>query len=192
MFSDPWLNRWLPLVKERASGTSTLEIGCGHGDDTAVLVKAGLDVVAFDLSALSVGIARKRVPSAQIECQDICEPFPTLAKAPGVVVASLSLHYFDWKQTIEIVGRIHALLKPGGVLMCRLNSTEDNNFGAQGHAEIEPNFYSVNGEPKRFFDQVSVDDLFAIGWNSLSVEHMTTSKYVRSRALWEAVLEKAG
>jgi SAM-dependent methyltransferase len=192
MFSDPWLNRWLPLVKERAAGAPTLEIGCGHGDDTAVLVKAGLDVVAFDLSALSVGIARTRVPSAQIQCQDIREPFPALPKAPGVVVASLSLHYFDWKQTIEIVGRIHALLKPGGVLMCRLNSTEDNNFGAQGHAEIEPNFYSVNGEPKRFFDQASVDELFAIGWNSLSVEHMTTSKYVRSKALWEAVLEKAG
>jgi hypothetical protein len=82
------------------------------------------------------------------------------------------------------------VLRPGGVLLCRLNSTEDRHFGAQGHREIEPNFFMVDGQPKRFFDEASVRSLFASGWNILSLQHITTRKYVRSKSLWEAVVER--
>ena len=108
----------------------------------------------------------------------------------GLVVASLSLHYFPWAETQAIVTRIHAALRPGGLLLCRLNSTEDRNFGATGHPEIEPHYYLVDGEPKRFFDRPAVVALFAEGWKQLSLEHFVTRKYVRSKALWEAVLER--
>ena len=190
MFSDPWLNRWLPVAVERAEGGPVLEIGCGHGDDTAVLARAGLRVIAFDLSPVAVAAARIRVPSASIECRDVRDPFPEQAHQLGVVVASLSLHYFAWTETQALVQRIRSVLRPGGLLLCRLNSTEDRHFGAQGHPEIEPNYYLVNGEPKRFFDRASVDALFAEGWNALSVEHFVTRKYVKPKALWEAVFER--
>jgi len=190
MFSDPWLNRWLPVAVERAEGGPVLEIGCGHGDDTAVLARAGLRVIAFDLSPVAVAAARIRVPSASIECRDVRDPFPEQAHQLGVVVASLSLHYFAWTETQALVQRIRSVLRPGGLLLCRLNSTEDRHFGAQGHPEIEPNYYLVNGEPKRFFDRASVDALFAEGWKVLSVEHFVTRKYVKPKALWEAVFER--
>lgn len=107
-----------------------------------------------------------------------------------MVIASLSLHYFPWTETVGIVNRIHEALRPGGLLLCRLNSTEDRNFGATGHPEIEPNFFLVNGEPKRFFDAQSVAALFAKGWKRLSQEHFITRKYLKSKALWEVVLER--
>ena len=190
MFSDPWLTRWLPLVVQSAQGKPVLEIGCGHGDDTAVLVGAGLRVMAFDLSPIAVAAARIRVPSASIECRDVRDPFPEQAHQLGVVVASLSLHYFAWTETLALVQRIRSVLRPGGVLLCRMNSTEDRNFGAQGYPEIEPNYFMVNGGPKRFFDRTSVDALFAEGWKALSVEHFVTRKYVKPKALWEAVFER--
>lgn len=190
MLPDPWLTRWLPLATARAEGALVLEIGCGHGDDTVSLADAGLRVMAFDLSAVSVAIAKARAPSAIIECRDIREPLPEPARELGVVVASLSLHYFAWDETVDLVRRIRAVLRPGGLLLCRLNSTEDRNFGAHGHAEIEPNFFLVNGEPKRFFDAASVRSLFADGWHPLSVEHVATLKYVRPKALWEVVVER--
>jgi SAM-dependent methyltransferase len=206
MFTDPWLKRWLPLLAARTQGMPVLEIGCGHGDDTAALVGAGLPVIAFDLSAVSVRIAKARVPSALIERRDIRAPFPPAAQELGVVVASLSLHYFPWDETVDIVRRIHAVLRPGGVLLCRLNSTEDRNFGAaeqlqaapqdsskgqpQRHPQIEPNYFLVNGEPKRFFDETSARSLFSQGWNVLSAEHFTTRKYIKPKALWEVVVER--
>ncbi|WP_255440495.1 class I SAM-dependent methyltransferase [Caenimonas sedimenti] len=188
--ADPWLARWLPMAVEHAGAHPVLEIGCGHGDDTAVLAGAGLSVQAFDLSAAALAVAKLRVPSAKFEQRDIREPLPLPPQSAGLVVASLSLHYFPWAQTQDIVARIHAVLRPGGVLLCRLNSTEDRNFGAAGHPEIEPNFFMVDGQPKRFFDRSAAEALFAQGWKQISLQHFVTRKYVRSKALWEAVLER--
>jgi len=190
MLPDPWLERWLPLVVERAGADPVFEIGCGYGDDTAVLARAGLRIVAFDLSHIAVAAARTRVPSATIDCRDVRDPFPESIREVGVVVASLSLHYFPWDETQALVQRIRSVLRPGGMLMCRLNSTEDRNFGASGHSEIEPNYFLVDGQPKRFFDRDAVCALFADGWERLSQEHFITRKYVKAKALWEVVLER--
>lgn len=190
MIIDPWLSRWLPLVLERAEDGRVLEVGCGPGDDTETLSAVGLKVHAFDVSSFAVEKTRIRVPSATVECRDIREPLPEQATDLGVIVASLSLHYFAWDETQVIVQRIRSALRPGGVLLCRLNSTADHNFGASGNPEVEPNFFLVNGEPKRFFDNHSVESLFVEGWNTLSLEHFTTRKYVKEKALWEVVLER--
>lgn len=190
MLTDRWLQRWLPLLLERAGSGVVLEIGCGQGDDTAALAGAGLKVYAFDLSPVSAGIARLRVPSAVVECRDVRAPLPDVAQGLGAIVASLSLHYFSWAETQAIVGRIRSALREGGVLLCRLNSTQDHNFGASGHPEMEPNFFLVDGEPKRFFDEASIPSLFSCGWTRLSLEHVVTRKYIRPKALWEVVLER--
>ncbi|AOY95870.1 methyltransferase [Cupriavidus sp. USMAA2-4] len=189
-FSDPWLHPWLPAISARSTTSPVLEIGCGHGDDTAVLADAGLRVIAFDLSRAAVAAARLRVPSAQIECRDIRAPFPPQASELGAVIASLSLHYFPWDETVSIVQRIRDAMRPGGWLLCRLNSTEDHNFGAGQGVRIEENYYSVDGQPKRFFDEEAVCRLFDGQWQRVSMTHQRTRKYVRSKALWEVVVER--
>ena len=70
MYSDPWLDRWLPMVAQREISSPVLEIGCGFGDDTLTLTQAGLKVMAFDLSPECVAIAQQRAPEALIECRD--------------------------------------------------------------------------------------------------------------------------
>lgn len=190
MLPDPWLQRWLPLLREQAADMPVLEIGCGAGDDTATLTAAGLAVTAFDLSADAVAAARQRAPAADIRCQDIRDPFPLGAGAAGAVVASLSLHYFPWQETLALVERVQRTLRPGGLLLCRLNSTEDRHFGATGHPAIEPHYYRVDGQPKRFFDAGDLGRLFTSGWERISQEHLHTRKYLRSKALWETVLRR--
>jgi SAM-dependent methyltransferase len=187
---DPWLDRWLPEIVATAADRPVLEIGCGSGDDTKTLTDAGLRVIAFDLAEDAVQQARRRVPNARIEQRDIRAPFPSEASATGVVIASLSLHYFAWPETLEIAGRIRDVLAPGGLLLCRLNSTEDENFGATGNPEIEPNYRLVDGSPKRFFTEAAVREMFRNGWTVVSLQHITTNKYIREKALWEVVLRK--
>jgi SAM-dependent methyltransferase len=191
MTDDPWLEPWLPLIASKAHGVSILELGCGDGRDTEVLARAGHRVVGVDLSVSAVAEAASRLPSCEFHCQDIRAPFPEAGANVNVVLASLCLHYFPWAETVSIVRRIHHSLQPGGVLLCRLNSTEDHNFGASGHPEIERNFYMVNGEPKRFFDRPAVEQLFAEaeGWRLLSLRHQVVGRYALPKALWEAVLE---
>jgi len=191
MLHDPWLARWLPLLKDCAGTRPVLEIGCGTGADTATLAEAGFAVVAFDLSAASAAATRARVPAAQVSCQDVRAPFPLGTGEAGAVIASLSLHYFPWAETLGLVQRIRATLQPGGLFLCRLNSVEDKHFGATGHPAIEPDYYLVDGQPKRFFDERGTAALFAGGWQLLSMEHQTTRKYVRQKALWEVVARRA-
>jgi SAM-dependent methyltransferase len=188
---DSWLERWLPLISQKAGADPVFEIGCGSGDDTVTLAAAGLDIIAIDLSADGVVQTRQRVSQARIEHRDVRDSFPVGESSLGVVVASLSLHYFPWSETLAIVARINAVLRPGGVFVCRVNSSEDHNYGATGHESIEAGYYRVNGEPKRFFDRAAVDRLFTEGWNCLSREQYTTNKYPMPKVVWEVVLEKA-
>jgi len=189
MQHDPWLSRWLPLIAERAMPDSVLEIGCGTGEDTETLALAGLSVVALDVSEQAVAEARARAPGAAIFCQSVFDPFP-LSGRTGAIIASLSLHYFPWAETKALVARMHEALRPKGILVSRLNSTEDHNYGASGHPEIEKHYYLVDGKPKRFFDREAVDALFGTGWTQLSVVHAYTAKYERPKALWEVVVER--
>ena len=188
--TDPWLERWLPLVAERTGGQPILELGCGSGRDTETLAAAGLAVVGIDLSDEAIEAARARAPSAQFHCQDIREPFPLPAGNTGVVIASLCLHYFDWPETVALAQRIRQQLRPGGVLLCRLNSTHDFHHGARRDPEPADHFYLVDGVPKRFFDRAAIDRLFATGWRMLGVEEQVVERYAQSKALWELVLER--
>jgi len=185
---DPWLARWLPLIGERAAGLPIFELGCGGGRDSAVLVAAGHPVVGVDLSAKAIANARQRVPSAEFHCQDLRAAFP--AERAGVVIASLSLHYFPWPQTEALAERIRQTLVPSGVLLCRLNSTNDHHFGASGHPRIDDDYYMVDGAPKRFFDRAAATRLFARGWRTLSLEEGVIDRYDHPKWVWETILEK--
>ena len=185
---DAWLARWLPLIGLRAAGLPILELGCGGGRDSAVLVAAGHKVVGVDRSAKAIAKARQHVPSATFHGQDIRESFPV--ERAGVVIASLSLHYFPWPETEELVARIRQVLGPSGILLCRLNSTNDHHFGASGHPRIAEDYYLVEGEPKRFFDRIAVIRLFSSGWRMTSAEEVTIDRYDLPKSVWEVVVEK--
>ncbi len=164
-----------------------LEIGCGTGRDSAVLDSAGFKVIALDRSAEAIGQAKARVPGAGFHCQDIRDSFPVAPASVGAVVASLSLHYFPWAETVALLQRVRACLSPGGVLLCRLNSTNDHHYGASGHPPLDDNYYLVDGEPKRFFDEAAVRRLFAEGWSVIGCEERVVDRYEHPKALWEVV-----
>ena len=192
---DRWLERWLPLLVARAGAGPVLELGCAEGRDSATLVDAGLKIVAIELSSEAVECARLRVPAgAQFHCQDFRDPFPLADGASvGVVLASLSLHYFEWGATLELVRRIHRVLRPDGVLLCRLNSINDRHYGGRGPSSVtgrdEDCFYLFDGFPKRFFDRAAVERLFADGWRMRHLEELTIDRYAHPKVAWEALLE---
>jgi SAM-dependent methyltransferase len=187
--ADPWLDPWLQLVALHGGSEPVLELGCGSGRDTEVLAAAGHRVVALDQSPEKIEAARSRVPSADFHWQDVRAPFPASASQASVVVASLSLHYFSWGETVALVARIHALLSPAGLLLCRLNSTNDLHFGVTGYPEIEKDLYLVDGLSKRFFDRTAVEDLFVEGWHTLRLQEQTIHRYAHPKVVWEIVAE---
>jgi SAM-dependent methyltransferase len=193
--TDPWLDRHRAAIVARTGPRPVLELGCGGGRDTRMLMNAGCRVVAIDVSPVAIERARGVAPTAEFHCQDLRAAWPRSVARVDVVVASLSLHYFGWAETAAIVERIRATLAPDGLLLCRVNSTNDLNYGARGrsasHPQIESNYYSVDGQPKRFFDRAAVDALFATGWNLRDVEERVVMRYTHPKALWEIVASRS-
>src|SRR5262249_10375100 len=150
---------------EHAAERCLLELGCGTGRDTVVLQAAGLRVIAIDRSPEALAEARRRAPSATFIESDLRAPLPIDSGEVGAIVASLCLHYFDWQTTCDIVARLRACLAPDRPLVCRVNSTRDDQHGATGNPMIEPGFFRVGDETKRFFDRADVLRLFAEGWH---------------------------
>lgn len=188
---DPWLQRWLPSIRSRVGMLPILELGCGEGDDTQTLLADGHQVIAIDLCASAIATAKINAPTATYYCQDLRDTFPPQAVELGVAIASLSLHYFTWTETLAIVDRLRSILQLNGLLLCRLNSTTDYNYGAIGYPQISENYYLVNGEPKRFFDRAAVTALFSHGWQSIAIEEKIIYKYAQPKSVWEIILTRS-
>ena len=107
-----------------------------------------------------------------------------------VIVASLSLHYFSWHQTIKILDDVRRCLKPGGLLLARFNSTRDPHYSATEKHEIENNFYLVGGMPKHLFDDHDIAILFATGWELLAADERVTRRYGGEKLMWEVAAKK--
>lgn len=183
---DAWLERWWNLL-EPDRDAPILDLGCGAGEDTRSLTRWGFRVVAADFSDKALEATRKRAPRAETKNVDLTRGLPFHDDLFRVIIASLSLHYFPWLETVRILEEVRRCLAPDGYLLVRLNSTRDDHYAPADKEEIEPNFYLVDGYPKRLFDRQGVDALFATGWRVLNVEERATKKYGSQKTLWEIV-----
>ena len=192
--TDPWLQRWLPLLGDPTPRSSLLELGCDIGRDTVCLAGRGFRPVALDISAEALDICRRNVPEAILMRHDLRQPLPFPDQSFQAVIGSLCLHYFEWQKTVEIVREIRRCLLPGGLFLCRVNSIKDVNHGALGYPAIEPHFYAVDGrysQKKRYFDRGEIAALFDAGWETVAIEEMTIDRYQRPKEIWEIVLRKS-
>jgi SAM-dependent methyltransferase len=98
------------------AGRRVLELGCGAGHLTRLLVDAGADVTALDRSEQMASATRTRVPEAAVHVADLEEPLAMVEDGgTDVVTASLVLHYLpDWG---PLLAEVRRCLRPGGRLV---------------------------------------------------------------------------
>ena len=186
---DAWLERWRDLLHANR-GAPILDLGCGAGEDALLLSRWGFRVVAVDYSQKALELAGRRAPRAETKHVDLTQGLPFPDAHFGAIVASLSLHYFPWSETVEILEDVRRCLAPGGHLLARLNSTNDPYYAAARKEEVEPNFYLVNGSPKRLFDRKDVIALFSPAWQVEAAVERTTGRYGYEKVLWEIAARK--
>ncbi len=189
MKNDPWLDKWLDLIRQRSAGARerVLELGCGSGWDTAELLNAGCNVIASDLSTVNLSLTQLAAPHADKVQLDNGQPLPFASHSIDVILASLSLHYFPWTVTLQIASELKRCLKTDGILLARFNSTHDYNYGAlPTTSEIEPNFHQVGTSTKRFFDESTVRS-FLHGWDIQFLEENIIHRFEKTKSVWEVM-----
>ena len=187
---DFWLERW-ETVLETSRDAPILELGCGSGQDARFLTDLGFAVIATDSSKEALEITRRSAPDARLENVDLTRGLPFPDAAFRVIVASLSLHYFPWLRTEEILDDVRRCLEPYGHLLARFNSTRDPHYSTAEKQQIEDNFYLIGGMPKRLFDRSSVDALFEKGWEVTEAEERVTRRYGEEKLVWEVAARRA-
>lgn len=174
---DPWLERHIEALRQ--SGQRAVEIGCGPGTDAALLAAHGFRVVAFDRA--NPGRANRGAAAEWVVADAAALPFR--AHSFDVAVASLSLHYLPWAETLRVVRQVGELLVPGGAFLFRVNADDDVHHGAGQGEELEPGYFRVTGdagfwsESKRFFREQDVRDVLPPGFAIESLEHRTILRF---------------
>ena len=164
-------------------------MGCGIGYDSEYLTKKGLKVIACDFSEVALKRLKERVPSAKTMLLDISEPLPFEDKSFDLIIADLSLHYFDEKTTEKIMEEIKRILSPSGCLLARVNSIYDVNHGAGNGEKIEDNYYFVGGYNKRFFTIEDAQRFFSI-IGKVKATEKNMSKYNKPKMVIEIEAER--
>jgi SAM-dependent methyltransferase len=99
---------------------SVVELGCGSGITARRLTDAGHDVLGIDQSPALIALARERAPNARFAVGSfVSEPLP---ECDAVLAIGEVLNYlFDEGNTRAalpaLFARVHAALRPGGVLL---------------------------------------------------------------------------
>lgn len=168
---DHWLEKYLPLLNNK----KILDLGCGNGVDSLFLYQNGINTIACDISENALNLIKEELPNCETVCFDMTTDFPFDNNFFDIIIADLSLHYFDKQTTIDVIERVKLHLKNDGHFLCRLNSTSEYRKNISD-VELDKNFYLINGHEKRFFDTNDIDFFFR-NWN---IEHQsldTTNKY---------------
>ena len=189
---DNWLDDYNDILTENKD-TEILDLGCGIGADTLYLIEREFNVLSCDFSNEALESIRENIPNSKTKYLNMLEAFPFADNSYSLIIAYLSLHYFDNDTTIHIMNEIKRVLKDNGVLLARVASVNDFNFGAGIGEQLEKNFYFEGDYTKRFFDQKDVNKYFSIIGE---VESFETSmirneeEYLKPKRLYRVKVKK--
>lgn len=158
---DNWLDDYKELLN-KYKDTEILDLGCGIGADTLYLIERGFHVLSCDFSNEALKSIQKNIAGSKTKYLDMFDKFSFEDESYSVIIADLSLHYFDQETTTHIMNEIKRILKKDGILLSRVASVNDVNFGAGVGEQLEKNFYFEGDYTKRFFDKEDVEKYFGI------------------------------
>lgn len=152
------------LVKEK-KGKVVLDLGCGSGVQTKMLLDEGLEVLGLDISRNMIEQAKKKAPKAKYIVGDMTKLTFRANSFDGVWARASLLHIP--KQKVEtVLKNIAKVLKPQGIFYLALKEGE-------GEREIEQERYGR--KVNRFFSFFQEEEIAKLieqsGFEVLSVEH---------------------
>ena len=118
-----------------APGMTVLDAGCGYGRNLVHLLREGCAVFALDASADGVEHVRKlaKILAPQLPAENFrvgpIEKMPFPDGFADVVICNSVLHFArDEQHFLAMVTELWRVLRPGGMLFCRLGSRIGMDF----------------------------------------------------------------
>lgn len=165
-----------------------VDLGCGTGHISKTLKEKGKNVIAVDNSEVALSIVKEKIKVKTLYC-DIKNKLPFDNNTVICMIADLSLHYFSEEDTFNILNEINRVLKDDGILIFRVNSILDINYGANSNYEIEKHYFNVDNNKKRFFDIKDINYFFKM-FNIVEVKENKMYRYDQEKIVIEGIVKK--
>ncbi|KRE93391.1 hypothetical protein ASG89_07845 [Paenibacillus sp. Soil766] len=191
---DNWLDKyWQVHLSTTSNADLIVDLGCGVGNNAKYLVEHGRLPIACDISEVAIRKLKSFLPDVQTLCLDMTEGLPFPNHSVQVLIADLSIHYFDEATTRVVIQDLLHVLKEDGILLCRLNSI--NEIENKGNVTQTSEKYLLESEGiyRRFFDREEIERLFdKEKWTYLHIEEYEMDRYTNKKMLWEIALKPRG
>lgn len=162
------------FMRELAPGARVLELGCGSGRDSAVLIAHGFDVRPTDgtpeMAAQAADFLGR--PVGVLAFGELCE-----TQSYDAVWANACLLHVPRADLATILRRIYQALVPGGLFYASYKAGEAEGFDRFGR------YYN-------FPDEAWLKHAYGAGWSSLEITHAAGSGYDGVPTGWLHVLAR--
>ena len=186
---DEWLNKYIHLFEK---SDSFIELGCGRAYCSNYLLNKGFkNILACDFSQEVLKIVNTEIPNLQTKLFDMSVELPFKDNSINVIIADLSLHYFNSETTKYIFDEIYRVLKVNGYLIARVNSANDKLHIPNNSQEIEKNFFYDGNIYKKFFEKEDFKLLFQ-NFEICNIEEKYMYRYEKPKILGEFCIKKKG
>jgi SAM-dependent methyltransferase len=175
-----------------APGMRILDAGCGYGRNLIHLLREGAEIHAIDASPEAVAHVRSlaaqlapALPASNFRVGPI-EKLDLPDNFADVVICSSVLHFArDEAHFLAMVSQLWRVLRPGGLLFCRLGSRIGMNF-----EPLRPNIYRIKDGQEWFL--VDETELMRLTqhMNAVLVDPLKTTIVQNHRCMTTWVLRK--
>ncbi len=175
-----------------AAEMRVLDAGCGYGRNLVYLLREGCEVFALDANAEGVAhvraLARELAPElpavnfrvGAIEAMDFPDAFA------DVVICSSVLHFArDEQHFLAMISELWRVLRPGGLLFCRLGSRIGMEF-----ERLRKNIYRIGDGSEWFLVDEAVLLRMTEQMNGLLVDPLKTTIVQDYRCMTTWVVRK--
>lgn len=184
---DKWLNKYIYLIKK---DHSIVELGCGRAYCSNYLLKNGFkNILACDFSEEVLKIVKKENNNLKTMLFDMEDGLPFKDNSINIIIADLSLHYFNLSKTKYIFDEIYRVLQKQGYLIARVNSINDKFHIPKNSKEIEKNFFYDGNIYRKFFEEKDFEHIFK-NFTVISLEKKYMNRYEKPKVLWEFCIKK--
>ena len=186
---DMWLDKYIDYIV--SAKKTIIDLGCGIGNDTLFIKSCGKEVLSIDYSDEALKIINQNVEGANTLKMNFEDEWLLKKESADLIIANLSLHYFNTETTLKIINSIRDTLVDGGILIVRVNSINDTNYGSSSLDEIEPHYYEAMNIKKRFFDREDIDFFFSdFKVLNCKEENILSRVHDKKKIVWECVFKK--
>jgi len=182
---DIWIDKYKEIIDNIKKG-KVLDLGCGLGQYTKYFLDKGFEVISADISIEALNNLKQKIPNANTVKLDMSKPLEFSNDTFDLVIANLSIHYFDLETTRNLISEIKRIIKPNGYFIGSVNSKKAYEF-IKGHAVfLDDNYYFSKGRNIRLWDKEQFDYFFK-DFEKIVLEETSTVRWNKRKDMWEFI-----